>query len=108
MKKVIFLLNKKSSYHRTHFLSGGVSETRTRARLATSTSLAGKPLHQLGYYSTNELFYTNKIVSILQYKLLEHPDGFEPSIIELQSIALPDLAMGAPLDYYTYFYNLNQ
>ena len=30
---------------------GGVGETRTLAPVTRSTSLAGKPLHQLGYYS---------------------------------------------------------
>ena len=29
------------------------------------------------------------------YFFMEHPGGFEPSIIELQSIALPDLAKDA-------------
>ena len=32
---------------------GGVGETRTLAPVARSTSLAGKPLHQLGYYSSS-------------------------------------------------------
>lgn len=34
------------------YLNGGVGETRTLAPVTRSTSLAGKPLHQLGYYSS--------------------------------------------------------
>ena len=34
------------------FTDGGVGETRTLAPVTRSTSLAGKPLHQLGYYSS--------------------------------------------------------
>lgn len=38
---------------RLNFYYGGVGETRTLAPVARSTSLAGKPLHQLGYYSSS-------------------------------------------------------
>ena len=33
------------------FCDGGVAETRTLAPVTRPTSLAGTPLHQLGYYS---------------------------------------------------------
>ena len=41
---------KKKDF-RPIFLSGGVRETRTLAPVTRPTSLAGTPLHQLGYYS---------------------------------------------------------
>ena len=41
------------------FLNGGVGETRTLAPVTRSTSLAGKPLHQLGYYSRANAPYIN-------------------------------------------------
>ena len=40
------------------FYNGGVDETRTHAPVTRSTSLAGKPLHQLGYYSSAPLILT--------------------------------------------------
>ena len=49
----MFLYEKRLTHsHQSYFLNGGVGETRTLAPVTRSTSLAGKPLHQLGYYSS--------------------------------------------------------
>ena len=45
------LKKKRRLYHLLVIHFGGVEETRTLAPVTRSTSLAGKPLHQLGYYS---------------------------------------------------------
>ena len=56
VKKMCRLNKKKRIVYNTIqdiLLFGGVGETRTLAPVARSTSLAGKPLHRLGYYSVN-------------------------------------------------------
>ena len=47
------LINKRNpnGSDSVYCANGGVGETRTLAPVTRSTSLAGKPLHQLGYYS---------------------------------------------------------
>ena len=47
---VVICVKKKRTFVQ-FFKSGGVRETRTLAPVARPTSLAGTPLHQLGYYS---------------------------------------------------------
>ena len=54
------MINKEKSVDNfnANSLNGGVGETRTLAPVTRSTSLAGKPLHQLGYYSSAPLILT--------------------------------------------------
>ena len=56
-----FWHKKSQSFVELAFLEmfGGVGETRTLAPVTRSTSLAGKPLHQLGYYSRANAPYIN-------------------------------------------------
>ena len=59
-QKAIKMKNSDTFYRiRIILFHGGVGETRTLAPVTRSTSLAGKPLHQLGYYSRANAPYIN-------------------------------------------------
>ncbi len=61
-----------SSISRFSFSNGGERETRTLAPVTRSTSLAGTPLHQLGYFSEALISYHDmRLFSTKINKLLQ-------------------------------------
>ena len=75
---------KKKAISSLTILYGGARGIRTLAPVTRSTSLAGKPLEPLEYYSTYQvLFYYNLLKSTCQFKIETYKISFNFKTISL-------------------------